>query len=66
MSPPPLPTVWGGKEQSVDARHGFRSATLCHAPFEPSVPVLAGAHVTVLGIMKSCRLNATSQSWFTQ
>jgi len=35
-------------------------------PLEPSVPVLAGAHVTVLGIMKSCRLNATSQSWFTQ
>ena len=34
-------------------------------PLGPSAPVLTGAHAMELGTMKSYRLDATNQSWYT-
>ena len=35
-------------------------------PLGPSAPVLTAAHAIALGPMKSYRLDATNQSWYTQ
>ena len=63
---PPCPFCGGARSRAFNARHGLRSAILCHAPSGPLSTCLNWRTCYCPGPTNSYRIDATNQSWYTK